>query len=172
MSFDKATGNLWVGDVGWDLWELVFKVERGGNYGWSIMEGSQPLHPDDNSGPSPITSPIVQHSHSEARSMTGGHVYHGSRLSSLKGTYIYGDYTTGRIWGLRYDGKEVTEHLELANTPHQIICFGIDPDEELIVVDHLGTLNKLVPNPASTPATRRSPPARLAAGGRNRCSGG
>ena len=152
MSFDKATGNLWVGDVGWDLWELVFKVERGGNYGWSIMEGSQPIHPDDNSGPSPITSPVVQHSHSEARSMTGGHVYHGSRLSGLKGTYIYGDYTTGRIWGLRYDGKEVTEHLELANTPHQIICFGIDPDEELIVVDHLGTLNKLVPNPANTPA--------------------
>ena len=153
MSFDKPTGNLWVGDVGWDLWELVFKVERGGNYGWSIMEGSQPIHPDDHSGPSPITSPIVQHSHSEARSMTGGHVYHGSRLAGLRGTYIYGDYTTGRIWGLRYDGKLVTEHRELANTPHQIICFGIGPDEELIVVDYLGSLNKLVPNPASTPAT-------------------
>ena len=152
MSFDKSTGNLWVGDVGWDLWELIFKVERGGNYGWSIMEGSQPIHPDDNSGPSPITSPIVQHSHSEARSMTGGHVYHGSRLAGLGGVYIYGDYTTGRIWGLRYDGKQVTEHQELANTPHQIICFGIGPDAELIVVDHLGTLNKLVPNPASTPA--------------------
>jgi len=152
MSFDKATGNLWVGDVGWDLWELIFNVKRGGNYGWSIMEGSQPIHPDENSGPSPITSPVVQHSHSEARSMTGGHVYHGSRLSDLKGAYIYGDYTTGRIWGLRHNGKEVTEHIELANTPHQIICFGIGPDEELIVVDHLGTLNKLVPNPASTPA--------------------
>jgi len=152
MSFDKATGNLWVGDVGWDLWELIFNVKRGGNYGWSIMEGSQPIHPDENSGPRPITSPVVQHSHSEARSMTGGHVYHGSRLSDLKGAYIYGDYTTGRIWGLRHNGKEVTEHIELANTPHQIICFGIGPDEELIVVDHLGTLNKLVPNPASTPA--------------------
>ena len=152
MSVDKPTGNLWVGDVGWDLWELVFKVERGGNYGWSIMEGSQPIHPDDDPGPVPITSPIVQHSHSEARSMTGGHIYHGSRLAGLRGAYIYGDYTTGRIWGLRYDGKQVTEHRELANTPHQIICFGIGPDAEFIVVDHLGTLNKLVPNPASTPA--------------------
>ncbi len=84
--------------------------------------------------------------------MTGGHVYHGSRLAGLNGAYIYGDYTTGRIWGLHYDGKQVTEHRELANTPHQIICFGIGPDEELIVVDHLGTLNKLVPNPASNPA--------------------
>ena len=84
--------------------------------------------------------------------MTGGHVYHGSRLIGLEGTYIYGDYTTGRIWGLRYDGKQVTEHRELANSPHQIICFGIGPDAELIVVDHLGTLNKLIPNPAGTPA--------------------
>ena len=58
MSFDKSTGNLWVGDVGWDLWEMVFRVERGGNYGWSIMEGSQPIHPDDSSGPSPILSLI------------------------------------------------------------------------------------------------------------------
>ena len=44
MSIDRATGDLWVGDVGWELWELVYKVKRGGNYGWSVMEGPQPVH--------------------------------------------------------------------------------------------------------------------------------
>ena len=72
MSFDSETGDLWVGDVGWDLWEMIFRIERGGNYGWSIMEGSQPIHPDDTPGPTPIIAPVVQHSHTEARSITGG----------------------------------------------------------------------------------------------------
>jgi glucose/arabinose dehydrogenase len=47
MSIDRATGELWVGDVGWELWEMVYKVKRGGNYGWSVMEGPQPVHVED-----------------------------------------------------------------------------------------------------------------------------
>jgi putative heme-binding domain-containing protein len=152
MSFDFATGDLWVGDVGWDLWEMIFRVERGGNYGWSIMEGSQPIHPDDTPGPTPITAPVVQHSHTESRSITGGYVYRGKQLPEQHGMYIYGDYATGRIWGLRHDGKQVTEQTELANTSHQTICFGVDSKGELLVVDYRGTLHRLIPNPASRPA--------------------
>jgi len=152
MSFDFETNDLWVGDVGWDLWEMIFRIERGGNYGWSIMEGSQPIHPDDAPGPTPIIAPVVQHSHTEARSITGGYVYRGKRLPAQHGMYIYGDYATGRIWGLRHDGKQVTEQTELANTSHQVICFGVDADGELLVVDYRGTLHRLKENPVSRQA--------------------
>ena len=53
MSFDAKTGNLWVGDVGWDTWEMIYRVERGGNYGWSIMEGRRPARRDVKPGPTP-----------------------------------------------------------------------------------------------------------------------
>ena len=77
MSFDRATGDLWVGDVGWELWELIYRVERGGNYGWSIMEGRQPVRPEGRRGPTPILPPTAEHPHSEAASITGGYVYRG-----------------------------------------------------------------------------------------------
>lgn len=94
MSFDFESGDLWVGDVGWDLWEMIFRIERGGNYGWSIMEGNQPIHPDDTPGPTPIIAPVVQHSHTEARSITGGYIYRGKKLPAQHGMYIYGDCAT------------------------------------------------------------------------------
>ncbi|MGH7130140.1 MAG: PQQ-dependent sugar dehydrogenase, partial [Planctomycetaceae bacterium] len=90
MSFDPATGALWLGDVGWELWELVFRVERGGNYGWSVVEGRQPIKIEGRRGPTPILPPVVDHPHSEAASITGGYVYHGDRLKELQNAYIYG----------------------------------------------------------------------------------
>src|SRR6185503_16121673 len=99
MSFDDQTGALWVGDVGWELWEMIYRVERGGNYGWSIVEGPQTVKANGKPGPTPISPPIVYHPHSEAASITGGCVYHGKRLRDLDGAYIYGDWVTGKIWG-------------------------------------------------------------------------
>ena len=86
MSIDQATGDLWVGDVGWELWEMVYKVKRGGNYGWSVMEGPQPVHVEGRRGPAPILPPMKAHPHSEAASITGGYVYHGTRLPELAGS--------------------------------------------------------------------------------------
>jgi uncharacterized repeat protein (TIGR03806 family) len=151
MSFDRKSGDLWAGDVGWELWELVFKIERGGNYGWSIMEGRQPVHPAGRRGPGPIQPPIVDHPHSEAASVTGGYVYHGTRLPQLAGAYIYGDYQTGKVWALRYDGKRVTEHREIARTPLHLVAFGVDHAGELYLVEYERTnqIHKLVPNPAA-----------------------
>ena len=101
MSFDTATGDLWLGNVGQDLWEQIFLIVRGGNYGWSVMEGSHPFRPDRQRGPTPFVPPVVEHNHTEFRSITGGCVYHGSRLKELRGSYIYGDYDTGKVWMLR-----------------------------------------------------------------------
>lgn len=150
MSFDRETGDLWVGDVGWDMWELVFRVEKGGNYGWSIMEGSNPILPEQKRGPGPILPPVTQHHHSEARSITGGFVYHGKDLPSLKGAYIYGDYNTGKIWSLRHDGQRVTSRQELADTGHQIIGWAESHDGELYYADYQRTnrIYKLAPNDA------------------------
>jgi len=147
IAFDSKTGHLWVGNNGQDLWEQVYLVRRGENYGWSLVEGSHPFYPNRKQGPHPIRRPVVDHPHSEMRSLTGGIVYDGSRLPELRGAYVYGDWSTGRIWGLRHDGVGVTWHRELARTTLQISGFGTDAKGELLVVDHGGALYRLEPTP-------------------------
>ncbi|MCB1100597.1 MAG: PQQ-dependent sugar dehydrogenase [Verrucomicrobiae bacterium] len=150
MSFDQATGELWTADVGWDLWELVFRVERGGNYGWSITEGhGQPIYPDDPRGPNTtISPPAAEHPHSEARSITGGYVYHGRKMPALQGRYIYGDYETGKIWSL----KQGDTPRELTDSNVRVVTFGQLPDGELLVVGYNGECHTLEPNPDFDPS--------------------
>lgn len=151
MSFDSVTGDLWVGDVGWDMWEMVFRVEKGGNYGWSIVEGGQPVRSDVTPGPTPIQMPVAIHPRNEFRSITGGYVYHGRLLPDLEGTYLYGDYVTGQLWGLRYDGEQVTSKRELVDTRLPIITCAVDHDGEFYIVDYGkppngGSIYRLQPN--------------------------
>jgi len=139
FGFDRA-GTLWAGEIGQDLWETIHIVVPGGNYGWSVQEGSHPFRPERKMGPSPIIPPIVEHPHVDFRSITGGFVYEGSRLPELRGMYIYGDYDTGRVWGLRYDAKskKVTEHRELADGILRIVEWGQDASGEMFFLDHIG----------------------------------
>ncbi|WP_417385426.1 PQQ-dependent sugar dehydrogenase [Gimesia sp.] len=146
MCFHPENGDLWVGDVGWELWELVYRVEKGGNYGWSIREGLQPVKPGLKPGPTPILPPTVVHSHREARSITGGYFYESPRLKELNDTYIYGDYSTGKLWGLRYSDKRVNWHEELANSTLKVTAFAIDDTGEVYIVDiEGGGFHRLVP---------------------------
>lgn len=151
MSFDRATGDLWAGDVGQDLWEMILRVEKGGNYGWSVTEGTHPFRPERTVGPTPILPPVFEHDHADARSITGGFVYRGQRHKPLQGTYIYGDYDTGKIWGLVYDRKQkkLVSHRELVDTPLRIVGFAEDLNGELVIIDYTGTLHELLPRPAS-----------------------
>jgi uncharacterized repeat protein (TIGR03806 family) len=144
MSFDKATGDLWAGDVGQDLWDMIDRIEKGGNYGWSILEGSHPMLPERKRGPTPILPPTAEHDHSEIRSITGGYVYHGTRLPELTGKYIYGDYETGRIYDLTWDGHKASKPELLAQTNVRIVCFAEDSDGELVILDYTGTVNRLM----------------------------
>ena len=146
MGFDPETGDLWLGDVGWEKIEMIYKGRSGGNYGWSVTEGSQPVKPNDTRGPTPILAPTVEHPHSVAKSITGGFVYHGSRLKDLDDAYIYGDYVTGKIWGLR-EGDDW--HKELTDSTIGIICFAPDAAGELYVVDYNGPIYRLVENDAN-----------------------
>lgn len=147
MSFDRKRGNLWLGDVGWQLWEMVHRVEAGGNYGWSIMEGSQSVHPEGQRGPTPISAPVATYPRSEGASVTGGYFYYGKRLPKLQGAYIYGDYVTGKIWALRHDGKTRTSHRELTDTTFAIIAFYETSDGEIAFLDYNGgTIQQLIPD--------------------------
>lgn len=148
MSFDRKTGDLWVGDVGWELWEMLYRIERGGNYGWAVMEGRQSTHPEWPRGPTPILPPVIDHLHTESSSITEGLTYYGQRLKELHGVHIYSDYDTGKFWGFRYEHGNVVDHRELADTTHRVVSFGEDHDGEFLILDHTaGTIHRLVPNP-------------------------
>jgi uncharacterized repeat protein (TIGR03806 family) len=145
FSFDRKTGDCWGGEVGQDLWEMVYNIQKGGNYGWSVQEGNYPFRPERKKGPTPILKPVVEHSHADFRSITGGFVYRGSRLKELQRHYIYGDFDTGRVWafvspeGIQAPKELVDlEHRELARTTFRIVSWGEDEDGELYLVDFTG----------------------------------
>lgn len=148
LHVDQATGDVWVGNNGQDLWEQIYHIERGANYGWSLVEGTHPFYPERKQGPTPISKPIVEHHHSQARSLTGGLVYHGRALPELRGAYLYGDWSTGKIWSIRQQAGRVTQHRLLADTTLQVAGFGTDSQGELLIVDYGGGLYRLEPTPA------------------------
>ena len=139
ITVDAKTGDVWVGQNGQDLWEQVYLIQPGANYGWSVFEGWQPFYPERKLGPHPHVLPTLEHAHSEARSLTGGVVYHGTKLPELQGAYIYGDYSTGKIWGAKVEQGKVVWHRELADTPFALTCFALDHEGELLIADHRGS---------------------------------
>jgi glucose/arabinose dehydrogenase len=138
FSFDPASGQLWAGDVGQSAREEVDLIEKGGNYGWRLMEGSI-CNPNfstcDTSGLG-LIAPVKDYPRSVGTTVTGGYIYRGQRRPDLTGSYIYGDYGSGRIWLLRYDNGVVTADSELINTPYAISSFGTDEPGELYIVSH------------------------------------
>jgi uncharacterized repeat protein (TIGR03806 family) len=146
MSVDDKTGRIWVGNNGQDLWETVHLIRRGENYGWSVYEGSHPFYLNRKLGPTPPVAPTLEHHHAEARSLTGGVVYYGNQLPDLEGAYVYGDYSSGTIWGARHDETRVTWHKELARTELQIAAFAMNHRSELLIVDHGTGIYRLARN--------------------------
>jgi putative heme-binding domain-containing protein len=137
MGFDRQTGELFVGDVGWELWESVHRVEKAGNYGWSAMEGPQPIKPA-NVGPTPIRPALIELPHTIACSVTGGRVYRGKKFPELRGAYVFGDWETRRLWAARFAGDRTAEMPEIARPSVRIVAFGEDRDGELFFLDYDG----------------------------------
>src|SRR6185295_12871605 len=121
FSFDRQTNDLWVGDVGQNTFEEIDVVTKGGNYGWNIMEADQclagPRATCDRTG---LTLPIFHYPTGENCAITGGFLYRGAALPRLQGAYVYGDFCSGCIWALRYDGKQVAAQAQLFDSPMQI----------------------------------------------------
>jgi uncharacterized repeat protein (TIGR03806 family) len=146
-SFDRASGELWLGDVGQGAWEEIDRVVKGGNYGWKICEGFHRRGSTTAMCNTPgMIDPIVAHPRAEAASITGGYVYHGSAMPSLAGTYIYGDYVTGNIWALLYDADNKPAPRQIAMVaPQTLVSFAQGNDGEIYTVQISGIISKLVP---------------------------
>jgi glucose/arabinose dehydrogenase len=144
FSFDYSTGRLWAGDVGQDSREEVDIIEKGGNYGWRIMEGFACYNPSSGCNQAGLTLPIKDYDHTVGKSITGGYIYHGSRRQDLQGAYIYGDYVAGKIWMLRYSGGTVTADSLLLSTGKNLSSFGTDQQNELYVLSYSGSVQTAV----------------------------
>ena len=145
FSFDRATGQLWLGDVGQNSLEEIDIIERGGNYGWDCREGTNAF-----SSPSAacgtvtgLIDPVHAYPRSAGASVTGGYVYRGSAIPSLAGDYVFGDFVSGRIWRLVGDGQGGYLSEQLLDSGLSIASFGEDVDGELYVVDLGGGLYRL-----------------------------
>jgi glucose/arabinose dehydrogenase len=133
LAFDSKTGDLWAGDVGQDLWEEINLVRRGGNYGWSIREGTHPFGNADQVPFSEPIEPIWEYDHGIGKSITGGRVYNSSRLPELQGMYVYADYVSGRVWALEYGHKaqKLLKHFEISPGGIPVTAFGEDANGEI-----------------------------------------
>ena len=145
FSFDKHTGTLWVGDVGESLWEEIDLVGKGLNYGWNIMEGDDCFSPAIGCDQTGLEPPVVEYSHSEGCSVTGGYVFRGSGIPSLLGAYVYGDFCSGKIWGLRYVGGRLTEHMLLVDSELSITSFGQDRALNLYILSRNDGIYRMSP---------------------------
>lgn len=164
FTFDRETGDLFIGDVGQANFEEVdFEPASsigGVNYGWRNMEGFHCFNPQQNCQSSnSLTLPILEYNHTANDcSITGGYRYRGTRSENMRGIYFYGDYCTGRLWGASQneDGDWSTK-LYLTSGA-KITSFGQDAAGELYLTDHRGTVFRLVDEsaPIPTPKKRRA----------------
>jgi len=141
FSFDRVTGDLWIADVGQGLWEEIdFQPATsigGENYGWNRMEGTHCFPSSSNCNPAGLVTPVIEYGHTGgACSVTGGYVYRGARYPLLHGTYIYGDFCNGVIWGATRASSGAVTSRVLVDTSFSISTFGEDVNGEIYVADY------------------------------------
>ncbi len=171
FSFDHNNNDIIIGDVGKNIWEEIhwssWEDAKGGNYGWRVMEGNHCHNPEDFCDTTGLIMPVHEYpnnasfikkligmNNKEASgcSVTGGYVYRGEKIRQLQGVYVFGDYCTGRIWSLKFNGEKATSfknlHQDLKKNskemPLVISSFGEDSSGELYVVDYLGAIYKFI----------------------------
>ncbi len=150
FSFDRLTGDLFLGDVGQgDIEEIDFQSASssgGENYGWRCFEGNSNYNQQGCGSPIDYEFPILQYTHSLGCSVTGGYRYRGADVADLSGRYIYGDFCSGRIWGAVPNANGIWVTTQLLDTSLLISSFGEDKSGELYVADLSGTVYKVVAN--------------------------
>ena len=149
FSFDGQTGDLWIGDVGQDKWEEVDVAPaadgggRGANFGWSAWEGTHRFNTDQ--ADTGQQAPLLDYPHgTEGCSVSGGYVYRGTSIPALVGTYVFGDYCSGKVWAVQTAADGSATRLELGNVPN-LVSFGQDDQGELYALSLSGPVVRLSP---------------------------
>ena len=141
MSFDRQTGALWQADVGQDFWEEINLITKGGNYGWNLREGMHKFK-DGSDKRADLIEPIWEYHHTVGKSITGGYVYRGKKVPELAGCYLYADFVSGKLWGLKYDdkAKKVTANYVLQGDNLPVMTYGEDEAGEVYFTTPFGQI--------------------------------
>jgi uncharacterized repeat protein (TIGR03806 family) len=152
-SFDRGTGDLWLGDVGQARYEEVNRVTLGGNYGWRCREGAHDYDPSICAGSTPI-DPITEYGRELGNAITGGYVYRGGQTTPLRGRYLFADFGSGQIFAWIPENATIREPTTVLDTDLGIVAFSEANDGELFVINYGGTLHRIVftPSEATNPA--------------------
>jgi len=168
FSFDRMTGDMFIGDVGQNSREEVdFQPANstgGENYGWRLMEGNSCYNPATNCNNGTLALPILVYDHSVGCSVTGGYRYRGSENPTLNGLYLYGDFCTGLIWGAQEDGLGGWNTTVLLDTNFSISTFGEDESGEIYFA-HLSATNGAIYQVVQSPSSTNSASASSGGGG-------
>ena len=149
FSFDRLTGDIFIGDVGQDEWEEInfqpASSAGGENYGWRLMEGGDCYDPPTGCNPEGLVLPILEYDHSQGCAVIGGFRYRGAQVPTLSGQYLYADYCSGLMWGAAQDDAGTWSTGVLLDAPFSVSSFGEGPDGELYVLSYgsSGTLYKI-----------------------------
>ena len=143
FSFDVPSGRLFVADVGQDKFEEIDILQKGGNFGWNIMEGLHCFKPSSGCNMTGLILPITEYDHSQGDAVIGGYVYRGAAIPRLSGTYLFSDFESGTIWGLTENSTGQWTRSQLIAGGRNISSFGRDEAGELYVLDYSGSLLRI-----------------------------
>jgi glucose/arabinose dehydrogenase len=148
FSFDRRTGDLYIGDVGQNSWEEVDFTRRRSpgveNYGWDVYEGTHRYEDKDPNPAGHLVMPVYEYSHDEGCSVTGGYVYRGEDVPGAQGRYFFGDYCSGTVWSITLENGKARNIEEVAHIAG-LSSFGEDAAGELFATSHEGTVYRLTP---------------------------
>jgi len=136
FSFERGTGRLFSADVGQDRFEEVDIIEKGGNFGWDVMEAGHYFNPSVGCDTSGKILPIAEYSHNEGSAVIGGYVYKGSQIPALSNLYIFGDLSSGNVWSLREGPPGTFTRTLLLKVSFEVSSFGQDQAGEIYIVDY------------------------------------
>jgi glucose/arabinose dehydrogenase len=147
FSFDRKTGDLWIGDVGQGEWEEIDHTPKSSpgieNYGWDVYEGTHVFEDKEPNPAGHLVMPVYEYSHDHGCSVTGGFVYRGERVSAARGRYFFGDYCSGTVWSLVLRDGKATD-VERVGKIDQLSSFGEDAAGELYAASLEGKIYELV----------------------------
>ena len=144
FSFDSETGELWAGDVGQNRWEEIDLIVRGSNYGWNVLEGDHCFGTRGACERQGTVPPVWEYSlDGEPCLVIGGYVYRGTAIPWLNGVYVYGDFCSGQVFGLRYVDGTAIEHKQLIDTDLRIVSFAQGVNGEIYLLSQKSGIYRL-----------------------------